>query len=330
MKWGEEKMSEDLNEKDEGFIVSASPHIRKDISVEKIMYLVILALMPTTVAGIYFFGYHALFIIILSVLSALITEFLILKVRKKEFRMDGSAIITGLLLALVLPPTVPWWVPVVGAVFAIAIGKQVFGGLGQNIFNPALVGRAFLMACWPVLLTTWIVPFGGADAITAATPLGALKLEHITTPSIQLFLGNVGGCIGETSAIAILIGASILLTLKIIDWRIPLSYIGTVFLLMFFLGQDPIFHVLAGGLMLGAFFMATDYVTGPITRWGRVIFGIGAGVFVVVFRLWGGMPGGVCYSILLMNAFTPLIDRYVKPSPLGWGKKERKIAEGSK
>jgi len=232
---------------------------------------------------------------------------------KRKFEMDGSAIVTGLMLALILPPTVPLWIPAVGAAFSIAFSKLAFGGLGHNIFNPALVGRAFLMASWPVLMTKFVL-----DAVTKATPLGALESSNAALPTyMQLFLGNVGGCIGETSVLAILIGASILLALRVIDWRIPLSYVGTVFLLTWVLGQDPVFHVLAGGLMFGAFFMATDYVTNPITRWGRVLFGICAGIFVVVFRMWGGMPEGVCYSILIMNGFTPLIDRYIKPRPLG-------------
>lgn len=305
-----------LNKKNEGtFKMTPSPHLKKDISVKRIMFLVILALMPTTIAGIYFFGYYAFLVIILSILSAEIAEFLSLKIQKKKFVMDGSAIITGLLLALVLPPTVPLWVPVVGSFFAIAIAKHAFGGLGQNLFNPALVGRAFLMICWPVLMTRWVTPF---DAVTTATPLAALKMQNLVIPSnIDLFFGGIGGCIGETSALAILIGGIILIALKVIDWRTPLSIICTVFVLMLLLGQDPIFHILAGGLMLGAFFMATDYVTTPITGWGRVIFGIGVGLLIVVFRLWSGMPEGVCYSILIMNGFTPLIDRYIRPLPLG-------------
>ena len=293
--------------------ISVSPHIRSDLTIRRIMIYVIIALIPCIVAGVYYFGYYTLAITAVSVISALITEFIGLKMMKKKFEMDGSAIVTGLMLALILPPTVPLWVPAAGAVFAIAMSKLVFGGLGHNIFNPALVGRAFLMASWPVLMTRFVF-----DAVTKATPLGVLESSNPVLPAnMQLFLGNVGGCIGETSVLAILIGAAILLALRIIDWRIPLSYIGTVFLLTWVLGQDPMFHVLAGGLMFGAVFMATDYVTNPMTKWGRAIFGICAGIFVVVFRLWGGMPEGVCYSILIMNGFTPLIDRYIKPRPLG-------------
>ena len=235
--------------------------------------------------------------------------------------MDGSAVITGLLLALCLPPRLPLWIAAIGAVFAIAFAKCAFGGLGYNIFNPALSGRAFLAISWPVEMTTWAKPLT-YDAVTTATPLGLLKMQQITTYHINLALGNVGGSIGETSAIAILIGGIFLIVKRYIDWRTPLSYIGTVGILMVLLGRDPIFHMLAGGLFLGAFFMATDYVTTPITREGRIIFSIGAGVIVVVIRLIGGYPEGVMFSILLMNAFTPLIDRHVKPRVFGTKRKK--------
>jgi electron transport complex protein RnfD len=233
--------------------------------------------------------------------------------------MDGSALITGFLLALTLPPTFPLWMAAVGVIFAIAVAKEIFGGLGYNIFNPALSGRAFLTACFPKEMTEWVRPF---DAITSPTPLNKGFVWHNGKMALykSLFIGNIGGSLGETSALLILIGGILLLVLKIIDWRIPLSYLGTVFFLIFLLGMDPIFHVLAGGLMLGAFFMATDYVTSPITDKGRVIFGVGAGILTVIIRLFGGMPEGVCFSILLMNAFTPLIDKYVKPRPFGWRK----------
>ena len=295
-------------------VVSPPPHVRKVVSIEEIMYSVIIALIPTTACGVYFFGLGVIPIIIVSISSALITEYVALKMMKKKFRMDGSAIITGLLLALILPPTVPIWIPAVGSAFAIAIGKCVFGGLGCNMFNPALVGRAFLMASWPAVMTTWVRPF---DGITAATPLGLWKMEGILTPATNLFLGDVGGSIGEISALAILIGGAFLIARRYIDWRTPLSFVGTVGLLTLILGQDPIFHILAGGLFLGAFFMATDHVTTPITWKGRVIFGMGAGSIVVLIRMIGGYVEGVTYSILLMNAFTPLIDRVVKPRVYG-------------
>ncbi|MEM0359430.1 MAG: RnfABCDGE type electron transport complex subunit D [Candidatus Hadarchaeales archaeon] len=294
--------------------VSPSPHIKDRVSVRRIMFTVVLALMPATLCGIYLFGLHALFVIVVSVSSAVVSEFLGYRVMGKKFTMDGSAVITGLLLALCLPPSVPLWIPAVGSSFAILVGKCAFGGLGQNIFNPALVGRAFLSLSWPALMTTWVSPFEG---VSTATPLGTWKTGGGYASYSDLFLGRVAGCIGETSALAILIGGLLLIALKYIDWKTPVSYIGTVGLLMFLLGQDPLFHILAGGLFLGAFFMATDYVTTPLTGKGRVIFGFGAGLLVVVIRMYGGMPEGVTYSILIMNAFTPLIDRYTKPRVYG-------------
>jgi electron transport complex protein RnfD len=299
-------------------VVSAPPHLRKIISIDEIMYSVVIALIPATICGVYFFGPRVVPVIVASISSALVTEYTALKLMKKEFKMDGSAIITGLLLALTLPPTVPIWMPAVGAALAIAVGKCAFGGLGHNIFNPALVGRAFLMASWPVAMTTWVRPF---DGVTAATPLGLWRMEGILTETTSLFIGNVGGSIGETSALAILIGGVYLIARGHIDWRTPLSFIGTVGVLMLVLGQNPIFHILAGGLFLGAFFMATDYVTTPITRKGRVVFGMGAGAVVVLIRMIGGFPEGVGYSILLMNALTPLIDRVTKPRVYGVGRK---------
>jgi len=297
-------------------IVSPFPHIRDDVSIEKIMYSVIIALIPPTACGVYLFGVHAFYVIITCILSAVATEYVALRLMGRTFVMDGSAVITGLLLALCLPPRLPLWIAAIGAVFAIAFAKCAFGVLGYNIFNPALSGRAFLTISWPVEMTTWTKPLT-YDAVTTATPLGLLKMQQITTPHINLALGNIGGCIGETSAIAILIGGVFLIAKRYIDWRTPLAYIATVGILMLLLGQDPIFHILAGGLFLGAFFMATDYVTTPITSEGRIIFSIGAGVIVVVIRLIGGYPEGVMFSILLMNAFTPLIDRHVKPRVFG-------------
>jgi electron transport complex protein RnfD len=214
----------------------------------------------------------------------------------------------------------------VGSIFSIAIVKEAFGGLGHNIFNPALGGRAFMTASFSAEMTTWVLPMGfAADAVTTATPLGSSLIWEGDKLSLykDLFLGNTGGSIGETSALLILIGGLLLIALRIIDWRIPLVYIGTVALFTFVLGQDAIFHILAGGLMLGAFFMATDYVTSPLTHKGRIIFGIGAGILTVIIRLYGGLPEGVAFSILLMNAITPLIDRYVKIRPYGLVKKVR-------
>ena len=308
------------------FLISPGPHLRGKLSVWKIMHLVVLALMFPTAAGVYFFGYYALSVIAVSVAAAVLTEYGVKKLRKRAFVMDGSAIVTGLLLALILPPTIPLWMAALGSVFSIAIVKEAFGGLGHNIFNPALGGRAFMTASFSAEMTTWVLPMGfAADAVTTATPLGSSFIWEGDKLSLykDLFLGNTGGSIGETSALLILIGGLLLIALRIIDWRIPLVYIGTVALFTFVLGQDAIFHILAGGLMLGAFFMATDYVTSPLTHKGRIIFGIGAGILTVVIRRFGGLPEGVCFSILLMNAITPLIDRYVKVRPYGLVKKVR-------
>ena len=306
------------------FLASPGPHLWRGFSVRKIMYIVVIALMFPTAAGVYFFGYRALSVVAVSIAAAVLAEYVVKKLRKRAFVMDGSAVVTGLLLALVLPPTIPLWMVAVGSVFSIAIVKEAFGGLGHNIFNPALGGRAFLAACFSVKMTTWVAPMGfGADAVTTATPLSSSFIWVGDKRSLYqaLFLGNIGGSIGETSALLILIGGILLLVLGVISWRIPVVYIGTVALLSLALGQDAIFHILAGGLMLGAFFMATDYVTSPITNKGRIIFGIGAGILTVVIRRFGGLPEGVCYSILFMNAVTPLIDRYVKVKPYGLVKK---------
>ncbi|MCL0092891.1 RnfABCDGE type electron transport complex subunit D [Dehalococcoidia bacterium] len=303
-----------------GFLVSPGPHLWRGQSISRIMYIVVLALMFPTIAGIYFFGYRALLVMAVSIAVAVLTEYGVKKLRKRPFVMDGSAILTGLLLALTLPPTIPLWMVATGSVFSIAIVKEAFGGLGHNIFNPALGGRAFMMVSFPAEMTSWVLPRGFVtDAVTTATPLAegfVWQLDRLELYKAML-LGNIGGSIGETSALLILIGGLLLIALRIIDWRIPLAYIATVALFTFALGQDAIFHVLAGGLMLGAFFMATDYVTSPITHKGRIIFGIGAGLLTVVIRLFGGLPEGVAFSILMMNAVTPLIDRHIKVKPYG-------------
>jgi len=301
-------------------IVVTSPHLHNKESVNRIMWTVVLSLIPAGIAGVVIFGLPALWVITLGVVAALVTELLleILTKRKITF-LDGSAFITGLLLAYNLPPHVPFWLPIVGAVFSIAIGKQVFGGLGQNIFNPALVGRVFLMASWPRYMTSFARPLS-YDAVTTATPLAALKegkiLEHLS--KWDLFWGLRGGCIGEVCIAALLLGALFLLIRGYISWHIPLSFIFTTALFTYIFGPqglfsgDWLFHVLSGGLILGAFFMATDYVTSPLTYKGQIIFGVGCGLITAVIRLWGGYPEGVSYAILMMNAATPVIDRYTK------------------
>jgi electron transport complex protein RnfD len=280
--------------------------------------MVIISLLPAGIAGVFIFGLGSLWVILLGVISALVTEGVLQALTKKKVTIfDGSAILTGLLLTYNLPPEVPFWLPIVGSFFAIAIGKQVFGGLGQNIFNPALVGRVFLMASWPKYMTVFPKPF---DAITSATPLALIKegkvLESISY--LDLFLGKRGGCIGEVCILALLLGAAFLLLRGYISWHIPLTYIFTVGLFTYIFGPrglftgDWIFHILSGGLILGAFFMATDYVTSPLTRKGQIVFGLGCGLITAIIRLWGGYPEGVSYAILMMNAATPIIDRYTK------------------
>jgi electron transport complex protein RnfD len=306
-------------------IVSFSPHLHKDESISKIMWAVVLSLIPSGIAGVFIFGKGALWVIILGVFSAMATEWILQSLTKRKITVfDGSAIITGLLLVYNLPASVPWWLPVVGSIFSIAIGKQVFGGLGQNIFNPALVGRVFLMASWPKYMTTFVKPLN-YDAVTSATPLALIKegkiLEKLSY--LDLFLGKRGGCIGEVCILALILGALFLFLRGYISWHIPITYIFTVGVFTYIFGAkglftgDWLFHILSGGLILGAFFMATDYVTSPLTRKGQIVFGIGCGLITAVIRLWGGYPEGVSYAILMMNAATPIIDRYTKTRVYG-------------
>ena len=311
---------------EEKILISHAPHIWRGVSTSKIMYVVVAALLFPTGAAIYFFGYYAIYIILTSIATAVLTEFTIKKLRKKRFIMDGSAVVTGLLLALTLPPRMPIWMVIIGVFFAIAVVKEAFGGLGYNIFNPALAGRAFLSVCFPKEMTSWVLPpHFNYDAITGATPLSDNFVYQADKLSLykDLFFGNIGGSLGETSAALILIGAAILFILRVIDWRIPVFYIGTVALGSFLMGKDVLFQVLAGGLMIGAFFMATDYVTSPVTGNGRIIFAVGLGILSVLIRNYSNMPEGVCFSILIMNAFTPLIDKYVRIRPFGFIRKKK-------
>jgi electron transport complex protein RnfD len=315
----------------EKMITAVSPHFKSKVTIQKIMLLVLIALLPAAGAGVYYFGLHALWVILISVVSAVLTEFVIQKLRKQPMTInDLSAGVTGLLLALVIPPGVPLWMPVIGSVFAISLAKIIFGGLGQNIFNPALAGRAFLALSWSAYMTTYY----GPDGVTGATPMGILKEKGyaalVNSFGSQsnlyqaMFLGNHGGSIGETSAIALLIGALLLFIFKVIDWRIPATYIGTVAVLALVFRQNVLVHVLGGGLLIGAFFMATDYVTSPITKMGRIYFGIGCGLLTMIIRMFGSYPEGVMFSILLMNTAAPIIDRYTKPKPFGYVKKVKK------
>ncbi|MDD3633175.1 MAG: RnfABCDGE type electron transport complex subunit D [Candidatus Cloacimonetes bacterium] len=371
-------------------IVSPAPHIHDFSSIPKAMWNVVIALLPALAFAIYYWGWRTLFLTVLGVLSAVLTEALIQKFRKVPITVyDGSAVVTGMLLTYNISAGSPWWLPVIGSIFAIAIGKQVFGGLGNNAVNPALLGRAFLLASWPSLMTgnCWkstlahnlsassINGIGNLSAIsdslatispkaynlvTGATPLKVMQTLRDSTfintltsdpaTNIELgnkifnglidvgtlksmFWGNIGGCIGEVSVFALLIGANYLLWKNIIEWRIPFFYLLTVAVLTFLLGgipglpetkyslSLPIFHLFAGGLILGAFFMATDYTTSPLTKNGRIFYAIGCGALTVIIRLIGGYPEGVSYSILFMNVMTPLIDKLTMPKAFGKVKK---------
>ena len=315
-------------------IVAPAPHNKGRHSVPRIMYTVIAALIPAVVMALLFFGTQAMVTIMVAIFAAIVAEFACNKVMKTGLTIDdGSAILTGLLLALTLPPTFPIWATALGAVIAIVFGKQVFGGLGANIFNPALLGRAFLQASFPVQITTWVAPkFGELDALTQATPLAAFFSGNGETPLINLLFGNVGGCIGETSALAIIIPGIVLLFMRYADWRIPLSYLGTVFVfsgILFWIDPvaypHPVFMLLSGGLLLGAFFMATDMVSSPVTPKGTWIYGIGMGIVLVVIRVWGGLPEGVMYSILFMNGLVPLLNRWTRPKYFGEIQRQNKV-----
>ncbi len=335
------------------FSISPSPHIKDSDSIQKIMLCVVAALVPAGIGAVYFFGMHALLVILVAVFTAVATELGCQKILNRPVTIqDGSAVLTGILLAYNVPAEVPLWLPAIGSFVGVAVGKMAFGGLGYNPMNPALIGRAFVMASWPTYMTVFqTVPRGGTlsgiDVITNATPLNVLKhareilantsdftTEQITEASQaisqlnsstgDLFIGRIGGCLGETSVLLLLLGAVFLMYKRIIGWKIPFSYIGTVAILTWIFGGteglfsgNPIFHVLSGGLILGAFFMATDMVTSPITFKGRLLFGTGCGLLTVLIRLWGGYPEGVSYSILLMNLATPLLDKYTKPKVFG-------------
>lgn len=314
------------------FTVSSTPHIRENNSISDIMIDVIIALMPAAFAGVIYFGRRAFAVILLSVLCSVGFEFLYQKIAHKKSSVgDLSAVVTGMLLAFTLPVNIPYYVVVIGAFVAIIITKQLFGGIGQNFMNPALVGRAFLLASFPVAMTTFYANrmeiFENASDVAAKTGATILSPEYTATqPTVwQLFIGQyksgapIAGCIGETCALAILIGFVYLLVRRVINARIPLSYIGSV-LIMYILfgnGVNPLIGILSGSVMLAAVFMATDYVTTPTTAWGQIIFGIGCGVITCIIRFWGGYPEGVTYAILLMNVVTPLLDKWTKPQCFG-------------
>lgn len=303
----------------------SSPHIHSRWSTVQAMWLVVGAAIPTLISAVIFFGFYQLLIIFVSVAFCVGTEAAIKVVRKRKVTIkDGSGVITGLLLGLIIPPNFSLSSTAVGAVFAIAVGKEVFGGLGYNIFNPALVGRAFLQAAFPVSMTTWTRPNYAIDGLSSATPLSAFKFDSIITDNQYLLMGNIGGSIGETSSIAVLLGGVFLIGIGVVNWRIPVSTILGVIIFggLFWLFDSnafpsPIFQILTGGFMFGAFFMATDWVTSPLTSKGMWIYGLGIALFVILIRLFGGLPEGVMYSILLMNGFVPLINKYTQPETFG-------------
>ena len=306
------------------FVVSGTPHVRSKESIQSIMRDVIIALVPATAAGIYYFGISALILIIAAIASSVIFEALCQKIMKKPVTVsDLSAVVTGLLLAMNLPAAAPVWVAIVGSAFAIIFGKQLFGGLGQNFINPALAGRAFLLASYPTEMTTWSVPNGleVADAATYATPLAQLKAGALDANLVDLMLGKCGGTIGETCAIALIIGGVYLLYKHVISWKIPVIYIATVAILFGVIGRHgvrmPLQEIMAGGVMLGGIFMATDYASSPVTPKGQIIFAVGAGLITYLIRTFGGYPEGVSYSILIMNCCVPLIERFTEPTIFG-------------
>lgn len=308
--------------------LESSPHIKSAFTTSKAMYCVIIALVPCVVSAIVFFGFYQLVVILTCVLFAVATEYIVKKVRKQNPTIsDGSAALTGLLLALTLPPNYPLYACAIGSIFAIFIGKEIFGGLGFNIFNPALLGRAFLQASFPVETTTWVNPKAIPEAITSATPLAHFKFDRVLTDVSNLFLGNISGSLGETSALAILLGGIFLVIIGVINWEIPVSMIvgmivfeGILFLIDPTKFAHPLFHILSGGFLFGAIFMATDWVTSPLTKKGMWIFGILISLLIVIIRNFGGLPEGVMYAILLMNAVTPLINKYTVPKIFGEGK----------
>ncbi len=330
--------------------ISTSPHIAKGLSTEVIMRNVVWALLPVAFFAVFVFGLNALLVLLTAVISCVITEHVLCRISKKESTVsDWSAVITGLLLGLTLPPIFPLWMTFLGGVVAIALGKFIFGGLGYNVFNPALVGRAVLQAAFPVAITTWFPAFGdyrfstatnsvlsapfmspAYDGISGATPLAAFKFDRVTTATYDLALGFISGSAGETSAVVILLGGAYLIARKMMNWRIPVSILTTVFLfsgILYLIDHQtypsPLFMLFSGGLMLGAMFMATDMVGSPITPWGVVIYGGVIGILVVVIRIWGGLPEGVMYAILLGNALSPHIDKLIMPRVYGTVKQKR-------
>lgn len=330
--------------KEHELLVSVSPHIKSEESTSRIMWTVSISLLPATLMGVYFFGMKALFVLALSIISAMASEYIFQKALNRKIMVgDGSAFLTGLLLGMNLPASVPFYIPIIGSFVAVVITKQLFGGLGFNVFNPALIGRAFLLISFPKLMTIWTVPVSALiqlDAKTTATPLGILKEEGVAklmevfgnkmSLYQHLLSGNRAGSLGETSAIALLIGGLFLLYKRYITWHIPLSFLVTSAVIAWIFGAkgeffagDPIVHLISGGMLLGAFFMATDYVTCPSVKNGQILFGVGCGFLTMLIRLKGGFPEGVMFAILIMNCFAPIIDRSFKSKVFGAVKQDK-------
>ena len=321
--------------------ISSSPHVHSPVTTQTIMRDVLIALAPALIGSVYFFGFRALLVTLISVSACVFFEWLWCKLMKQSCKVyDLSACVTGVLLAFVCPPTIPYWTIILGDLFAIILVKMLFGGIGKNIVNPALAGRAFMFS-WPMAMSTWVkVGFehaapivNGVDIVTEATPLAAMHQGQLPNVTIlDSFLGNIGGCIGETSALLLLVGFVYLLARKVITARIPLAYIGTVAVLslLFPMGHDSLtwmgYQLFTGGLMLGAIFMATDYVTSPLTKLGQIVYGIGCGVLTIVIRYFGGYNEGVSYAILIMNCFVVLLDRIGRPTKFGAPAKVKKEA----
>lgn len=308
------------------WIVSSSPHVHSGDSIQKNMLYVVLALLPAYLVALYYFGVGALAVSVIAIASCIGFEAFIQRfvLKTKVSISDGSAALTGLLLAMNLPSNLPWWMVIIGSMAAIGLGKMCYGGLGNNLFNPALVGRVFLLISFPAAMTVWPVPepFSMAymDAQTAATPLSFMKFDQMLPPILNTLIGNEGGSMGEVSAIALLLGGLFLMWKKVITWHIPVSILATVAVFTGIMHlvdpiayENPLWHLCSGGLLLGAIFMATDYVTSPMTTRGQLLYGVGIGLITVVIRLWGSYPEGVSFAILLMNAATPLIDKYILP-----------------
>ena len=321
-------------------IASSSPHIRSNENTRSIMLDVIIAMLPALVWAIYNFGFKALISVVVSVVACLFWEWLYRKLLKKPQSIgDLSAVVTGMLLSFVCPPELPWWTLIIGAFFSIVVVKQLYGGIGCNFLNPALAGRAFLLASYATAMTTWAIPRIRPDVTSAATPLQIMKegtVEAFTTLTSNysvsdMFLGKIGGSLGEVSSLCLLVGGVFLLIRKVISWHTPVAYIGTVAILTLIAAPAGIsgvdymlYNVFGGGLMLGAIFMATDYATSPVTKPGQLIFGIGCGLLTCFIRRFGSYPEGVCYSILIMNCTTWLLDKYIRPTIYGAVKKEKK------